>query len=79
MLKTIHYKNVKNNALPHFLCLKFKILIALDGSGIDSEQPVKKSRHNQSGLNQSCLIKTVDEYNTKSLFYLYMVHDNAPH
>lgn len=75
MLKTIHYKNVKNNALPHFLCLKFKILIALDCSGIDSEQPVKESRHNQSGLNQS----TVDEYNTKSLFYLYMVHDNAPH
>lgn len=75
MLKTIHYKNVKNNALPHFLCLKFKILIALDGSGIDSEQPVKESHHNQSGLNQS----TVDEYNTKSLFYLYMVHDNAPH
>lgn len=75
MLKTIHYKNVKNNALPHFLCLKFKILIALDGSGIDSEQPVKESRYNQSGLNQS----TVDEYNTKSLFYLYMVHDNAPH
>lgn len=75
MLKPIHYKNVKNNALPHFLCLKFKILIALDGSGIDSEQPVKESRYNQSGLNQS----TVDEYNTKSLFYLYMVHDNAPH
>lgn len=46
MLKPIHYKNVKNNALPHFLCLKFKILIALDGSGIDSEQPVKESRHN---------------------------------
>lgn len=75
MLKPIHYKNVKNNALPHFLCLKFKILIALDCSGIDSEQPVKESRYNQSGLNQS----TVDEYNTKSLFYLYMVHDNAPH
>lgn len=46
----------------------------------ENEQPAQEYRYNQHGRHfsksSSCLIKTVDEYNAKSLFHLCMDHDN---
>lgn len=45
----------------------------------ENEQPAQEYRYSQPSRHfsksSSCLIKTVDEYNAKSLFHLCMDHD----